>query len=194
MSPTTIERKKNAIFFQPLRYRECLTSLFVVFWKLPFKRVVVVCFCIKTHFPFSCVCLFLLWSTAVLVSLFVTSLAFVELPLSLCTDLMIGTQVVVPIHSTAGRSQIWVIYSGELAKLVLVAILRAHLWEIYYHHRRYENEVQGFGNRFQNQKTLYCVGGQHGRNLFPQLCEWQTIFQAFLQRHTVTKSYHNLWL
>ena len=63
---------------------------------------------------------------------------------SLCTDLMIGTQVVVPIRSTAGRSPMWVIHSGELTKLVLVAILRSHLCEKYYHHRHYEHEVQGF--------------------------------------------------
>ena len=37
----------------------------------------------------------------------------------------------------------WVIHSGELAKLVLVAILRSHLCENYYRHRHYEQEVQG---------------------------------------------------
>ena len=38
----------------------------------------------------------------------------------------------------------WVIHSGELAKLVLVAILRSHLCKNYYHHRHYEHEVQEF--------------------------------------------------
>ena len=37
----------------------------------------------------------------------------------------------------------WVIHSGELAKLVLVAILRSQLCENYYRHRHYEQEVQG---------------------------------------------------
>ena len=35
----------------------------------------------------------------------------------------------------------WVIHSGELAKLVLVAILRSHLCKKYYYHRHYEHEV-----------------------------------------------------
>ena len=94
---------------------------------------------------------FFSWSIVFLVSLFVTTLVFVELPVSLCIDLMIGTQVVVPIHSTVGRSQMWVIHSGELAKLVPVAILRAHLCEKYYHHRHYEHDVQGlFRNSWQH--------------------------------------------
>ena len=36
--------------------------------------------------------IFFSWSIVFLVSLFVTTLVFVELPVSLCTDLMIGTQ------------------------------------------------------------------------------------------------------
>ena len=36
------------------------------------------------------------------------------------------------ICSAAGRSQMWVIHSGELAKLVLVAILRSYLCEKYF--------------------------------------------------------------
>ena len=61
-----------------------------------------------------------------------------------------------PIHicSTAGRSQVWVIHSRELAKPVLVAILRTHLWEKHYPHRYYEHELQGFGNGFQNQESV----------------------------------------
>ena len=86
---------------------------------------------------------------------------------------MIDTQVVVPIHirPTVGRSQVWVIHSRELAKPVLVAILRTHLWEKHYPHRYYEHEVQGFGNGFQNQESPYCKGGRHRWNLFAQLCE-----------------------
>ena len=45
------------------------------------------------------------------------------------------------IRSAAGRSQMWVIHSGELTKLVLVAILRSHLCKKYYYHRHYEHEV-----------------------------------------------------
>ena len=52
-----------------------------------------------------------------------------------------GTQVVVPIRSTVGGSQMWVIHSRELAKLVFVAILRSHLCKKYYYHRHYEHEV-----------------------------------------------------
>ena len=44
----------------------------------------------------------------------------------------------------------WVIHSGELAKLVLVAILRSHLGENYYHHRHYEHEVQGLLEMIDN--------------------------------------------
>ena len=65
---------------------------------------------------------------------------------------------VVPIRSTVGRSQMWVIHSGELAKLVFVAILKSHLCKKYYHHRQYEHEVQGFLEMVET-------------NLFVQLCE-----------------------
>ena len=103
---------------------------------------------------------------------------------------MIDTLVVVPIriHSTVGRSQVWVIHSRELGP-VLVAILRIHLWEKHYPHRYYEHEVQGFGNGFQNQESLYYKGGRHHGICSPNFVNSKLDSKLF-QCHTLKKSYH----
>ena len=60
-----------------------------------------------------------------------------------CTDLMIGTQVVVPIHSIAGRSQMWVIHSGGSGQADACGNPQSSPVIKIYHHRHYEHEVQG---------------------------------------------------
>ena len=56
---------------------------------------------------------------------------------------MIGTQVVVPIHSIAGRSQMWVIHSGGSGQADACGNPQSSPVIKIYHHRHYEHEVQG---------------------------------------------------
>ena len=70
----------------------------------------------------------------------------------------------------------WVIHSGELAKLVLVAILRSHLGENYYHHRHYEHEVQGLLEMVDNINGI-CSPNFVNRKLYSKLFHNITLLQ-----------------
>ena len=70
----------------------------------------------------------------------------------------------------------WVIHSGELAKLVLVAILRSHLCENYYHHRHCKHEVQGLLEMVDNINGI-CSPNFVNSKLYSKLFQSITLLQ-----------------
>ena len=70
----------------------------------------------------------------------------------------------------------WVIHYGELAQLVLVAILRSHLCENYYHHRHYKHEVQGLLEMVDNINGI-CSPNFVNSKLYSNLFHNVTLLQ-----------------